>query len=630
VIIFIAAPSGTRRLWHAKKRARAIAFVFVAVQLLVVLFGVLGLEGINILRSYAAGEAHWSKGQKEAVFALHRYARSRDPADYAQFEHGMLAIEGDRVARETLEHVKGFGTRDERARAAQGFVLAGNDVEDAEGLVWGFLLFHRWPTFKAAVSEWAQGDTWAAQLRATGRRMHAAAAHGATPEQLKADLAQVKALDAHLSRNAAVYAKHMAEASRIAKELMMALFVFFSGLACAIGVLLIRRITSAGGRAEARAIESEERVRDFAELASDWFCELDKDLRVKLIASRLTGDVGRDRVIGEEWIEAGRAEGFRPLIEGEHAQALAARQAFRGHRFSQTLPDGRELHWSVSGKPLFAPDGTFAGFRVTGTEIGDMVRAQEELVRARDEAMRANKAKSAFLANMSHELRTPLNAILGFSTFIEHQALGEIANKRYIEYAGDIRESGEHLLEIINDLLEHSRIEAGKIELREERFDIGLACEQARMFCEPRAEKAGIRLRTLIAPDLPPIYGDELRLRQVLVNLVSNAVKFTPNGSVDIVARVDGAGALRLDVRDTGIGMDAAGIEQALKPFGQVDNGLSRKFEGTGLGLPLAKSLVELHGGTLSIVSEQGVGTVVSVVLPAWRVGGNANVQAAE
>jgi len=607
-------------------RARSIALVFVAVQLLVVLFGALGLEGINILRSYAAGESHWSKGQKAAVFALHRFARSHDAKDYAQFERGLLAIDGDRIARETLQHASLFGTHAERARAAAGFILSGNDAEDADGLVWGFLLFHRWPTFEAAVGAWAQGDKWAEDLRSVGRQMRAAGPNA----DMTPYLARVNLLDAHLSRNATTYASHMSEASRIAKRLTLGLFFVLSGLACNIGVLFVRRIAAAGAIAETRAVESEERVRDFAELASDWFCELDKDLRVKLIATRLTGDAERERVIGREWIEAGRAEGFRPLTEGQHQQALAAREPFRGHRFSQTLPDGRELHWSVSGKPLFAGDGTFTGYRVTGIEIGDMVRAQEELVRARDEAMRANKAKSAFLANMSHELRTPLNAILGFSTFIEHQAMGEIANKRYVEYAGDIRESGEHLLAIINDLLEHSRIEAGKIELREERFDIAAACEQARLFCQPRADKLGVALRTRIAPGMPLVYGDELRIRQVLSNLVSNAVKFTPNGTVDMVARVDGAGALRLDVRDTGIGMDAAGVEQALKPFGQVDNGLSRKFEGTGLGLPLAKSLIELHGGTLNILSEQGSGTVVSVVLPAWRVSGNPNVQAAE
>jgi PAS domain S-box-containing protein len=626
VDISVITPQELKRISRAKKRARAIALVFVTVQALVVLFGALGLEGIDILRSYAAGESHWSKGQKAAVFALHRFARTRDAADYAQFERGLLAIDGDRIARETLQAAHFLGTRAERERAAQGFILSGNDAEDADGLVWGFLLFHRWPTFDAAVREWAEGDGWGEELRSVGRQMRAAKPNA----DMKPYLARVNALDAHLSLNANAYARHMAEASRFAERLTLTLFIALSSLACAAGVLLVRRIAAAGGRAEARAIESEERVRDFAELASDWFCELDRNLRVKFVATRLSADAGRERVIGQDWIEAGRAEGFRPLIEGQHQQALQAHEAFRGHRFSQTQQDGRELHWSVSGKPLFARDGAFAGFRVTGIEVGDMVRAQEELVRARDEAMHANKAKSAFLANMSHELRTPLNAILGFSTFIEHEALGEIANKRYVEYAGDIRESGEHLLEIINDLLEHSRIEAGKIELREGGFDITSACEQARLLCQPRAGKLGVTLRTRIAPDLPLVYGDELRLRQVLINLVSNAVKFTPNGTVDIVARLDGAGALRLDVRDTGIGMDAAGIEQALKPFGQVDNGLSRKFEGTGLGLPLAKSLVELHGGTLSIVSEQGVGTVVSVVLPAWRVGGKPSVQAAE
>lgn len=596
------------------------------VQILIVLFGALGLEGIDILHSYAVGESHWSKGQKAAVFALHRFARSHDAGDYAQFERGLRVIDGDRIARETLEQVSLFGTRAERSRAAHGFVLSGNDAQGADGLVWGFLLFHRWPTFDAALREWAQGDKWAEDLRNVGRKMRAAGPQA----DMKPYLARVNMLDAHLSLNANAYAGHMAEASRIAERLTLALFIVLSGLACAIGVLFVRRIAESSVTAETPAVESEERVRDFAELASDWFCELDADLRVKLVATRLTGDDERERVTGRDWIEAGRAEGFQPLIEGQHQQALLAREAFRGHRFSQTLPDGQVLHWSVSGKPLFTEEGTFTGFRVTGTEIGDMVRAQEELVRARDEAMRANKAKSAFLANMSHELRTPLNAILGFSTFIEHQAMGEIANKRYVEYAGDIRESGEHLLAIINDLLEHSRIEAGKIELREERFDIKAACEQARLFCQPRADKLGVTLRTRVAPDVPLVYGDELRIRQVLINLVSNAVKFTPGGTVDVVARLDGAGALRLDVRDTGIGMDAAGIEQALKPFGQVDSGLSRKFEGTGLGLPLAKSLVELHGGTLAIVSAQGAGTVVSVVLPAWRVGAKTIVQAAE
>jgi len=615
---------------RAKSRARAITAVFLAVQILIVLFGAVGLEGVNILRSYAAGDAHWSRAQKSAVISLSRYAQTRAENNYRDFTSAMSVIYGDRDARITLQRARLFGTADERAAAANGLVRGGNDPEDAVRMVWGFLLFKNWAPFDAAVNDWARGDQWADKLISLGREMRTAARYGAPDAEMNAFVPRALKLNARLSANEGGYARHMSQAARIAERVTLATYVLLSILACWIGVLFVRRITRAGTRAEMRAMESEKRIRDFAEMASDWFCEIDRDLRISLVATRLSDPGQADDFKGRGWIENGLAYGIEPMFDGAlHQKALRGRQAFRGHRFKQAMADGSTIYWSISGKPMFDAAGDFAGFRITGTDISDTIRVHDELTRARDEAMRANKAKSAFLANMSHELRTPLNAILGFSGFIEHEAMGEIGNKRYVEYAGDIRESGEHLLAIINDLLEHSRIEAGKVELREELFDITAAIEQARLFCEPRAQKAGVQLRERVAPGLPLIFGDELRIRQILINLVSNAVKFTTDGTVDIVARVDGAGELRLDVRDTGIGMDEAGIQQALKPFGQVDNGLSRQFEGTGLGLPLAKSLAEVHGGTLSIVSGRGTGTVVTVVLPAWRVKSAAPVEAA-
>lgn len=606
---------------RAHKRARSIAAVFVAVQILIVLFGAIGIEGGNILRSYAAGEAHWSKAEKNAIISLLRYADTRAEKDYRRFVEAISTMDGDRSARVTLQHIRNFGTPEERARAADGFIRSGNDREDAPGLVWGFILFERWPAFNAAVNEWEHGDIWADELRNVGWEMHSAVQNGASNAEMTPLLVRALKLDTRLSQNESGYNFHMGEASRIAMRLTLAAFVFLSLAACLVGVLFVRRITRTGARAETRAFESETRVRDFAELASDWFCEIDRDMRIGFVATRLSALNNGEEFSGRDWIKTGLAQGFERMSDDiRHEEALREHKPFRGHRFRQTAPDGKTVYWSISGKPMFDEAGTFAGFRITGSDITGVILTQEELTRARDEAQRANRAKSAFLANMSHELRTPLNAILGFSALIEQQSLGEIGNQRYVEYAGDIRESGEHLLAIINDLLEHSRIEAGKIELREERFDIAEAIEQARLFCQSRAEKTNVKLRTRLAPGLPPVLGDALRLRQVLVNLISNAVKFTPGGTVEIAAQIDAAGALRLDVCDTGIGMDEAGIEQALKPFGQVDNGLSRQFEGTGLGLPLAKSLVELHGGMLSVASERGVGTMVSVVLPAWRV----------
>jgi len=216
---------------------------------------------------------------------------------------------------------------------------------------------------------------------------------------------------------------------------------------------------------------------------------------------------------------------------------------------------------------------------------------------------------------MSHELRTPLNAILGFSEMIEREVAGEIGEPRYIDYARDIGASGRHLLEIINDLLDHSRIESGEFALYREAFDVRDAIEAAHLLCQGRADALDVTLHVDCPADLPAIAGDALRFKQVLINLVTNAVKFAPGGSVTVAARRDGD-ALCVSVRDTGIGMDEAGIAQALKPFGQVESGLNRRYEGTGLGLPLAKSLVELQGGTLTIESRKGQGTAVTIRMP--------------
>jgi PAS domain S-box-containing protein len=259
-------------------------------------------------------------------------------------------------------------------------------------------------------------------------------------------------------------------------------------------------------------------------------------------------------------------------------------------------------------------------YRMAGSvgDITDRRRALDRLNDAKNQAEYANRAKTEFLTNMSHELRTPLNAIIGFSEVIQHEMFGPTGAPQYQEYARNISDSGRHLLEIINDILDVSRIETGRMKLFPEPLDFTEVVESVRRLINQRAQIAGVRLDMTVVAPLPIVQGEIRRLKQVLVNILGNAIKFTPDGGlVRLVARADGiTGDLVVEVVDSGIGMDPRDIPLALEPFRQVDGKLARRYEGTGLGLPLSKAFVELHGGTLGVESALGEGTKVTIRLP--------------
>jgi signal transduction histidine kinase len=284
------------------------------------------------------------------------------------------------------------------------------------------------------------------------------------------------------------------------------------------------------------------------------------------------------------------------------------------------IPVGRGTA-SISGDPLFYANGHFRGYRGTGRDISPQIRTEHALRDAKEAAEAANIAKSQFLANISHELPTPLNAIIGFSEMVD-QGLAGATTPKQREYTKLVLQSGRHLLDVINDILNLARVDAGKFELCEEDdVDLHEVVEACVALTKHRADTGQITLAIEIEDHLPLVVADETRLKQVLLNLLSNALKFTEPAGLVIVRAVRAAqGDIVLEVEDTGIGMTPAEVEIALEPFGQVDSRLAREHEGTGLGLPLARRLIELHGGALRVQSEKDRGTKIAVTLPAFRV----------
>jgi two-component system, cell cycle sensor histidine kinase PleC len=283
---------------------------------------------------------------------------------------------------------------------------------------------------------------------------------------------------------------------------------------------------------------------------------------------------------------------------------------------------GLQVYFVVLAKDLYA---TALNLLVSRAETDDLIfdREQESEIaeEARHRAEAANVAKSRFLATMSHELRTPLNAILGFSEVMQEELMGPLDNPQYKEYVGNIHDSGRHLLQLINEILDLSRIEAGRYELHEEALRLAELVDDCRRLLKIKADGKGLTVEQDIAEDLPQLWADERAVRQIVLNLLSNAVKFTPRGGrITLIVAPTPQGGQSLTVRDTGPGIPKDEIPKVLQAFGQGSLAHETAEGGTGLGLPIVQNLINLHGGTFDLQSELRKGTQASVFFPPARV----------
>jgi len=349
-------------------------------------------------------------------------------------------------------------------------------------------------------------------------------------------------------------------------------------------------------------------------------CVTGRDGRYLLVNRMFASFVGvpARRLIGKRPAEAHGGPLAKILMEGDERLLLG--KAVPSSAEEEIVDRDGNPGVLLTTKALFhAEDGEESMVVTAFVDITERKRTERDLLAAKEQAELANRSKTEFVATMSHELRTPLNAIIGFSQVIAGEMLGPVGTTKYVGYARDILGSAEHLLGLINDILDVSKLEAGKLDLVEEVIDPPKTVADLVQLTGAKARAGDIHVTMRREGAIPPLLADSRKLKQIVLNLLVNAIKFShPGGKVEIVLR-NVAGALAIAVTDHGIGMDGAEVELAMTRFGQVASAWTRKHDGTGLGLPLAIGLSELHGGTLTIHSTKGVGTTVTVSFPRER-----------
>ena len=600
---------------HQARSFATLAFTFIVLLMLDLAASWGALEVVNGTRAYAVGEGRYSEAQKIAVFSLARFIDSRSESDYSAFQTAAAVPLGDRDARIALQ-TEPFDPK----AASAGFLRGQNNRDDIGSLMRLFRYFSWWKPFAAAVADWTENDRLVDSLVQIAASIKSENISDAVTRA--SERAMIGHIDDQLTRREDAFSAHMSEAAREAKHVVVAGLGITTASLWAIGIAFAARMFRRQLALDRQLSLSERRFRDYAEVASDWYWEVDANRKITFLSElyfSLTGAIPQS-VLGTDATEflrryAADAESWARLAP------FAAQKAIRGVRLRYPKVDGGVIYLSVSAKPCFDEAGSFIGYRGVGSDETMAFESAQTLRDAKERAEIANRAKSEFLANMSHELRTPLNAIIGFSEIIMNRVFGSANPERYDSYALDIHNSGKHLLSIIDEILDLSKIEAGKERLEEEEVDLDELIASTRRLFTGRFETADLMLSIDTPSPSVRFHADGTKLKQCLANLLSNALKFTPaGGSITVHAYFDDQGDMALAVADTGIGIADVDIPKVMSPFGQVETAFQRAHAGTGLGLPLTRALIELHGGTFRIDSILTVGTTVTLTLPSRRI----------
>ncbi len=500
-------------------RRLLVASPFVAVAIVLVAMAIFFMDLLSAARAYVGGESLWTKGQKQAVQHLERYAQTRAEASWQAYSQAIAVPLGDRVAREELEKPS-----PDYELARHGFIAGANHEDDIDGMIRLFRWFRHVSFIDEAIRTWAEGDELIAQLIATADELRRAVQGGAGTDTLAPLLQRIEDLDRRLAPLEVRFSATLGEATRKTLRLLTLVMIGMAVLLTVLGALVARRVALRGAHIEERLRVSEESLRE-----------------------------------ANEQLE----------------QRVAART--------------------------------------------------RELREANERLMELDRLKSQFLATMSHELRTPLNSILGFTSLMREGMAGPLTAEQQRQL-GFVHASGEHLLALISDLLDLSRIESGRMDVALAPFDFaGVAAEVGQQM-KPLVEQKGLKLEIHV-PHTLPMVGDRRKCYQVLLNLTNNAVKFTERGAVRIEAAAHG-GKLAASVVDTGIGIRPEQLRLLFEAFRQLDGTPRRLYEGTGLGLHLSRKLLDLMAGDIRVESEFRAGSRFSFTVPldlraARRAAGN-------
>jgi PAS domain S-box-containing protein len=588
-----------------------IVAVFVAMIILQASVAALSIQLLSTVRAYVAGESLYSKAEKDAQIYLLEYADRREEADYARFVSALAIPLGDRMAREALQQ-----DEPDIAAARQGFRAGGNHPDDIDGLIRMFRWFRHVPFMARTIATWTEGDEAIGQMRTLVERAHERIQAGdPRAPAVEAMLGQLPVLNARLTRLTNAFSSQLGEASRVTQRLLLALNTCIAGLLMISGLGFVRRSIHMQAAADLRM----ERV---IHAVTEGVVSVDESRRIVLF------NESAEAMFGTTAAEAlgNPIDRFIEHLPIGDERAAAAPEGAALHALTGRKRDGRAFPIEASLSHLPMAQGT-----LTTIVLRDItVRILADAERRAHEALEASsKAKTDFLSRMSHELRTPLNAVLGFSTLLRMDTVKPLSAEQ-LERVQHVENAGAHLLALVNDVLDLSRIESGEMAVSSEAVQLLRVIEEAATMVSPLVTKAGIEV--FIAAEPPAsapgqrmnpravpagevwVSADPVRLRQVLVNLLSNAVKYNkPGGRVALTWKRSGQ-ACEILITDTGIGIPSSRLANLFEPFNRLGAEAS-PVEGTGIGLALSRQLAEMMGGALTLSSTFGVGTCASLTL---------------